>query len=320
MSRDINYHLAMAEVRRQEGLRWQARAKRWNVNERRVFISYNGGDQVIADDVRGRLQARGVPSFAFEHDMVPGDEIIGKIKAEIERSSHIIVIATRESMKKLNWLSYELALGDANQKGLLTLVLDLSLDLPDPFRRYRYVRGWDEFEGYFDQPEFDPDAVEDFLTEVLQQPASERARYRHVADTVATWEYDEPSWKGYDEKRNGGHFALEGPEESPCLTIREWRSSQMTTEYRLEYDAALRALVIKPVTDFGAFREGRLGGGCPSQDHGGIIEYKPGTIQVKTRGWQTSNAFWRATVRLLVEEIARVTPSGAVVCDGDNST
>ena len=217
MSEDINYHLVMAEVRQQEGLRWQARAKRWNVNERRVFISYYGGDKVIADNVRGRLQARGVPSFALEHDMVPGDEIIGKIKAEIERSSHIVVVATRESMKKLNWLSYELALGDANQKGLLTLVLDLSLNLPTSSPLPLCTRLGRVRAVFRDQPEFDPVAVEDFLTEVLKQPARERAHYRPVASAVATWEYDEPSWEGY-QRTEGPADACAPRSERACLT------------------------------------------------------------------------------------------------------
>ncbi|MGD9879241.1 toll/interleukin-1 receptor domain-containing protein [Reyranella sp.] len=306
----INYQLAMWEAKRQEGQRWQARAARWDVNERRVFISYSGGDKLIADDVRRRLQARKIPSFAFDHDMVPGDEIVARIKAEIDRSSHIVVVATRESMKTPYWLSYELALGDANQKALLTLVPDLGLDLPDPFRRYRYVRGWDEFERYFDQPEFDPAVVEDFLTEVLQQPAHERARYRPVAGAVATWECGEP--------RNGGHLTLEALEESPCLTVRDWSAGQMNWEYMLVHDAALRALVIRPVMGF--FRGGSLGGGTARRDLGIVIEYEPASASAKTRGWRTSNAFWLATVRLLVEELARATPAGAVVRGDDINT
>lgn len=296
-----NYQVAMWEARRLEGQRWQERAARWNVNERRVFISYIGDDRVIADDVRGRLQAREIPSFAFGHDMMPGNDILERIEAEILRSSHIVVVATRESMKRLNWLSYELALGVANQKALLTLVFDPSLDLPDPFRRYRYVHGWGEFERYFDQPEFDPAAIEDFLTDVLCQSAHERARYRPVAGTVTTWERGTP--------REGGHLTLEGPKESPCLTIREWSAGQMNWEYMLVYDAALRALVVRPVTGF--FRDRSLGGGMLWRDQGIVIEYEPERAIAKTRGWRTSNAFWLATVRLMVEEFARTAGEGS---------
>lgn len=117
---DINYQMAIAEAKRQEGERWRARAKRWNVAERRVFISYSGGDRAIADDVRTRLQARQIPDFAFEHDMAPGDEIVVRIKAEIDLSSHIVVVATRESMGvKPHWLSYELAFGTRTRRPCL---------------------------------------------------------------------------------------------------------------------------------------------------------------------------------------------------------
>jgi len=63
-----------------------------------VFISYTGGDKALADEARRRLEARGVPSFAFDHDMRLGDGIVATIKAEIDRSTHVVVVATATSM------------------------------------------------------------------------------------------------------------------------------------------------------------------------------------------------------------------------------
>jgi len=121
---------------------------------------------------------------------------------------------------------------------LLTLVLTPNLDLSDPFRRHRFVQGWVEFERYFDQPEFDPEAVKDFLTEVLGQPEEERAKYRPIADATNEWERELiwPPVQGL--RQDGGHLKLEGPEENPALTVREWNSAGMQWEYELVHDAA----------------------------------------------------------------------------------
>lgn len=213
----IAYHLAIDEVRRQEGERWRARARRWDVQERRVFVSYTGADKHLADDARERLRSRGIPTFAFDHDMKPGDKIVATVKDEVSRSTHLVVIATSTSMwAKPHWLVYEWALGEAARKELLTLVLTPNLELPDPFRQYRYVQGWAEFEQYFDRPEFDPEAVADFLAEVLGQPLSECAKYRPVAGATDRWERALVWPPAEGGSQDGGHLALDGPVDNPA--------------------------------------------------------------------------------------------------------
>lgn len=131
-----------------------------------AFISHNRADKTLAEEIGMRLVAEGSGVWFDRWEIAPGDSIVGKINDGLTRTTHVIVLWSKNAAVS-KWVGSELAaaitrmLGDGSVR-IIPVILD-GTPLPPLLADIKYI----------DYREPSEAALREILTAVLGHPPSE---------------------------------------------------------------------------------------------------------------------------------------------------
>jgi nucleoside 2-deoxyribosyltransferase len=120
----------------------------------RVFISHGWADRWLASQIDRRLREQGVDTFIDVTHIGSGDEIEGRIFAEMPKCDEVLALFTPWSVDR-NWVWVELGAARALGKRVVAVLYEVSLATIEAekggttFLRSRNVVDINEMEAYF---------------------------------------------------------------------------------------------------------------------------------------------------------------------------
>lgn len=285
----ISDEMAKALLTVEAGKQWSERAEKWKGQRYNIFISCSDSDREVAGQVSAILGGMCVDHFFYLKDMNWGDEILERVKEAIAQCTHLLLIATTNSQGS-EWVTYELGQADALGKGVLTFVPDSTLQLGDVLKRHHYVTTLEAIREFFSRPSISPDALDDFLAEVLGElpaPITQFVPQGPGSDSESlVWRTP----KVPPEAKRGCTILIAGAQDDPRVEVRTWTAGGAKEEFRLEFADAHRAVRLT------------LLHGSP-RDRGILLNRDEPILQrLKSGdkfGWKTDRAFWIEAVTRL---------------------
>ena len=139
-----------------------------------AFISHNRADKPLAEEIGIRLVAEGSGVWFDKWEIAPGDSIVGKINDGLARTTHALVLWSKNAAAS-RWVESELAaaLARANEDGsvrIIPVVLD-DTPLPPLLKPLRHIKC----------AEATDDVLREIVAAVLGHPPSEEFLRTFVA-------------------------------------------------------------------------------------------------------------------------------------------
>ena len=101
----------------------------------RVFISHSREDSDTAVRLKRELDKTEVPSFLDRADMELGEEFFERIKFELPRCSHLVVMVSRAALES-PWVPFEVGQAVAHNKMIVPFVVDDTQRIPEYLARF----------------------------------------------------------------------------------------------------------------------------------------------------------------------------------------
>jgi hypothetical protein len=298
----------MQELRRREAA--ESTARRLS-SDFLVFVSYSWADEVLARDVTGVLDRRGIRYVQDRKDVEWGDRISEWVEEEIKRSSDYLLILTKASAASA-WCTFEFGVAVGSETRILTFVADPKLDIPPFAAGYTAARELRDVESFFAKARIDDHEVERLLEEILGVKLEKLAGFvPRASGEAAAW--DAPDREERETRQESARgivggvdadgppqlLGLEFPAEGERLVLEAKKHGYRPGRYELAYAPELTAVVVtlaKAGSSIVGVREDEDDG--PRLRPGGLDPEN----QLKGRsvhGWPASLDFWvRALQRL----------------------
>ncbi len=104
----------------------------------KIFISYSTKDITIVDHVKKTLSNDKIDVYVAEYSAMPGANLSQDIQNAILYCDLFIVIWSKNS-KSSEWVSQEIGIAKGNNKYILPVVLNKSLELPAFIKGLKYI-------------------------------------------------------------------------------------------------------------------------------------------------------------------------------------
>lgn len=194
-----------------------------------VFISYSSLDRENARTFCAELRRHGIAYFLDEKDLSPGDRLSQRLKEEILKRSHYLLLLTKNSAQSA-WVTAEFDLAASSERTCRVLRLDDDVPMPARVADLLADSDPDKLIAYYRLQKYDHLSVQIFLRDIVMPVnLSELPNFRPVDAHASAWEHKEfETWPEIDRQ-----YALRGHYRAPRIARIEVERTGTIPKLRL---------------------------------------------------------------------------------------